>query len=59
MIDSIRADIRTAYDAIATGDDHTVTQYARAAHSAAVEASYNPEHRTTALILIDMVADLI
>lgn len=58
-LDAIRADIRTAYDAIATGDEHTVIQYARAAHSAATEAALDPTQRDTALILAGMVVDLI
>ncbi|TCN51764.1 hypothetical protein EV641_109155 [Rhodococcus sp. SMB37] len=57
MIASIRTDIRNAYDAIATGDEHRVTQYARAAHSAITEAALMGD--TEAASLAWMVEDLI
>lgn len=57
MIASIRNDIRNAYDAIAAGDDHRVTQYARAAHSAITEATIKGD--TEAASLAWMVEDLI
>lgn len=56
MIDSIRADIRTAYELMVT-DPATSTQYARAAHAAITEATLNGN--TEAAGLAWMVADLI
>lgn len=56
-IDQIRADIRTAYEAIAAGDDHRVTQYARSAHSAIIAAALDGD--TEAASLEWMVLDLI
>lgn len=57
MIAAIRTDIRNAYDAIAEGDEHRVTQYARAAHSAITEAALKGD--TEAASLAWMVEDLI
>lgn len=56
MIASIRADIRTAYELIAT-DPTASTQYARAAHSAINEATLNGD--TEAASLAWMIQDLI
>lgn len=55
---AIRADIRTAYQLIAT-DEHGSTQYARAAHSAILEASFDPEIGEEAAGLAWMITDLI
>ncbi len=44
-ISAIRADIRTAYELIPPTDEHRATQYARAAHAAIIEASFDPRDR--------------
>ena len=56
MIDTIRADIRTAYDLMIT-DPAASTQYARAARSAITEATLQGD--TEAASLAWMVEDLI
>ena len=57
-ISAIRADIRTAYELIAT-DEHRATQYARATHAAIIEASFDPEIGDEAQGLMWMITDLI
>ncbi|WP_068166351.1 hypothetical protein [Rhodococcus phenolicus] len=57
-ISAIRADIRTAYELIPT-DEHRATQYARAAHAAIIEASFDPEIGDEAQGLMWMIIDLI
>lgn len=57
-LEAIRADIRTAYELIPT-DAHRSTQYARAAHSAIIEASFDNEIREEALGLMWMITDLV
>ncbi|MEZ5152145.1 hypothetical protein [Rhodococcus zopfii] len=53
MIAAIAADITTAAAMLAQGDTHRAEQYARAAHSAAVEASFDPALSTEAWALMD------
>lgn len=45
MIDVVLEDLETARLMLARGDLHRATQYARAAHSAAIELSFTQPHR--------------
>ncbi|MFZ2528459.1 MAG: hypothetical protein WAX14_12515 [Rhodococcus sp. (in: high G+C Gram-positive bacteria)] len=57
-LDDIRANIRTAYDLVAT-DERAAVQYARAAHSLINEASHDPEIGEEAAGLAAMIVDFL